>query len=197
LEVSGGPAWLGPALLDSYGAECRPIGARNIAASRRAAKGRRAWRQQWRPEIAEDSPAGEAVRTQIITVAEREQRWSNDLYGIELGYQYTNSPILVNGEDTNMTDIESGFIYRPIVEVGYRLPNTWMSDGRSIQDVIGDEYVLIVNQNELPPGPGLVGEGVSSYRRLVARRPAGHHRSHCRLRQRLAPGPARSAYSFI
>jgi 2-polyprenyl-6-methoxyphenol hydroxylase-like FAD-dependent oxidoreductase len=143
--------WGGPALLDSYEVERRPIGARNIAASRRAATGRRAWRQQWRPEIAEDSPAGEAVRTQVVTVAEREQRWSNDLYGIELGYQYTNSPILIGANDASkMADVESGFTYRPVIEVGYRLPNTWMSDGRSIQDVIGDEYALIVNKNEPP-----------------------------------------------
>lgn len=143
--------WGGPALLDSYEAERRPIGARNIAASRRAAKGRRQWRQQWRPEITEDSPAGEAIRAQVIAVAEREQRWSNDLYGIELGYQYTNSPILVGAsEGTDMADVESGFSYRPVVQVGYRLPNTWMSDGRSIQDVIGDEYALIVNKNNPP-----------------------------------------------
>lgn len=145
--------WGGPALLDSYQAERRPIGARNIAASRRAARGRRAWRQQWRPEIAENSPSGEAVRSQIIAVAEREQRWSNDLYGIELGYQYTNSPILMRlGEDTTNVadDVESGFAYLPIAQVGYRLPNTWMSDGRSIQDVIGDEYALIVDKNDFP-----------------------------------------------
>jgi hypothetical protein len=145
--------WGGPALLDSYQAERRPVGARNIAASRRAARGRRAWRQQWSPEIIENSPAGETVRSQVIAVAEREQRWSNDLYGIELGYQYTNSPILMRlGEDTtNMVDdIESGFAYRPVVQVGYRLPNTWMSDGRSIQDIIGDEYALVVGKNGLP-----------------------------------------------
>ena len=144
--------WGGPALLDSYEAERRPIGARNIAASRRAATGRRAWRQQWRPEITEDSPAGEAVRNQVIMVAEREQRWSNDLYGIELGYQYTNSPILMGANDaSSMADVESGFTYRPVIQVGYRLPNTWMSDGRSIQDIIGDEYALVVNRkNDIP-----------------------------------------------
>lgn len=142
--------WGGQALLDSYEAERRPIAARNIAASRRAAKGRRQWRQQWQPEIAEDSPKGEAIRAQVIAVAEREQRWSNDLYGIELGYQYTKSPILVGAEDdTAMLDVEAGFSYRPSAEVGYRLPNTWMKDGRSIQDVIGDEYALVVSMSDV------------------------------------------------
>jgi hypothetical protein len=53
-------------------------------------------------------------------------------------------------EANNMADVESGFAYQPVVQVGYRLPNTWMSDGRSIQDVIGDEYALIVNENHSP-----------------------------------------------
>ncbi|KAF2092455.1 hypothetical protein NA57DRAFT_62462 [Rhizodiscina lignyota] len=157
--------WGGPALLDSYEAERRPIGARNIAASRRASKGRRQWRQLWRPEIAEDGPVGEAIRAQMIAVAEREHRWSNDLYGIELGYQYTNSPILIGAtDDTNMRDVESGFVYRPVVQVGYRLPNTWMSDGRSIQDVIGDEYALVGHKNN-PPGLDLLEK---EFRRIGA-----------------------------
>ncbi|KAJ5606672.1 hypothetical protein N7510_009453 [Penicillium lagena] len=157
--------WGGPKLLDSYEVERRPIGARNIAASRRAAAGRRQWRKEWRPEITEDSPAGEAVRKQIIAVAEREQRWSNDLYGIELGYQYTNSPILMGTDEGNdMADVESCFAYQPVVQVGYRLPNTWMSDGRSIQDVIGDEYALIVNENQ-PPRLDLLEE---EFRRVGA-----------------------------
>jgi 2-polyprenyl-6-methoxyphenol hydroxylase-like FAD-dependent oxidoreductase len=143
--------WGGPALLDSYEVERRPVAARNIAASRRAATGRRQWRAEWRPEIAEDSPTGEAIRKQLITVAEREQRWSNDLYGVELGYRYVKSPILMEtGEIIDMAaDIESGFVYQPVPKVGYRLPNTWMSDGKSIQDVIGDEYALIVQKKQV------------------------------------------------
>lgn len=67
--------WAGPELLDSYEAERRPTGARNIAASRKAATGRRKWREVWRPEIANDSPAGEkARRRDLREVAEVEQR---------------------------------------------------------------------------------------------------------------------------
>jgi 2-polyprenyl-6-methoxyphenol hydroxylase-like FAD-dependent oxidoreductase len=143
--------WGGPALLDSYEIERRPVAARNIAASRRAATGRRQWRAEWRPEITEDSPEGEAIRKQLVTVAEREQRWSNDLYGVELGYRYVNSPILMEtGEVIDMAaDIESGFAYKPVAKVGYRLPNTWMSDGKSIQDVIGDEYALVIQKKDV------------------------------------------------
>lgn len=135
--------WGGPALLGSYEAERRPVGRRNIAASRRAARGRRAWRQRWRPEIADDSPEGARARAALAEVAEREQRWSNDLYGIELGYRYQASPVLAYDARPESSDQELEFDYRPSTEVGCRLPNIWLSDGRALQDEIGDEYVLL------------------------------------------------------
>jgi 2-polyprenyl-6-methoxyphenol hydroxylase-like FAD-dependent oxidoreductase len=135
--------WGGDALLDAYEAERRPVGRRNIAASRRAAQGRRTWRNMWRPEIADDSPAGEAARAALIEVAEREQRWSNDLYGIELGYRYQGSPVLAYGTPPASVDQPLEFEYAPCVEVGYRLPSVWLRDGRALQDEVGWEYALI------------------------------------------------------
>lgn len=139
--------WGGPALLDSYEAERRPTARRNIAASRRAALGRRGWRQMWRPEIAEDTPAGEQARAELVEVAEREQRWSNDLYGIELGYRYQDSPVLDYDVVPGSPDQELAFDYQPSTEVGFRLPNLWLRDGRSLQDEIGFEYALVDTSN--------------------------------------------------
>lgn len=135
--------WGGDGLLDSYEAERRPTARRNIAASRRAASGRRAWRSKWRPDIAADTDEGALIRAALVEVAEREQRWSNDLYGIELGYRYQNSPISVYDEMPESEDQELEFEYRPSTEVGARLPNVWLRDGRALQDEIGLEYVLI------------------------------------------------------
>jgi FAD binding domain-containing protein len=47
----------GPWLLESCEAERRAIGARNVSASRKAARGRRTWRAAWQPEITADSEA--------------------------------------------------------------------------------------------------------------------------------------------
>src|SRR5581483_9072809 len=47
--------WGGPTLLASYEAERRQVGERNVGASRYASLGRRKWRSQWRPEIADDT----------------------------------------------------------------------------------------------------------------------------------------------
>lgn len=135
--------WGGPGLLASYETERRPIGERNVAASRRAAGGRRRWRAEWRPEISEESPAGEAARQRLAEVADREQRWSNDLLGIELGYRYVDSPLTVDepgdGPDPN------SFAYTPTTWPGARLPHVWVRDGVGVQDIVGmtNAYTLL------------------------------------------------------
>ncbi len=133
--------WGGPLLLDSYEAERRPIGARAINASRKGSSSRRRWRSMWEPVMAEDSPAGEAARARLREVADREQRWSNDLLGIELGYRYRGSPIIAS-EPGEGPDPES-FQYRPTTWPGARLPHLWMPDGRALQDLLGRRYTLI------------------------------------------------------
>jgi len=137
--------WAGDQLLASYSAERRPIAVRNVAASRKAAAGRRRWRAEWRPEIAEDSPAGIEARARLKEVADVEQRWSNDLYGIELGYRYLHSPVIAYepGEDRDLED-PLDFEYVPQAVPGARLPHVWLADGRPIQDALAREYTLIV-----------------------------------------------------
>ena len=76
--------------------ERRQVGERNIGASRYAALGYRKWRSQWRPEIADDTPAGEAARDRLAEVAAVEQRKVNEMIGAELGYRYVDSPIVDN-----------------------------------------------------------------------------------------------------
>ncbi|MBO0776290.1 MAG: FAD-dependent monooxygenase [Actinobacteria bacterium] len=133
--------WAGPALLSSYELERRPIGMRNVAASRRAATGRRRWRAAWRPDITDDTPAGERTRAELARIADREQRWSNDLAGIELGYRYQHSP-LIAGEKGEGPDPDS-FAYTPTTWPGSRLPHVWLDDGTAIQDHLGRGYTLL------------------------------------------------------
>lgn len=144
--------WGGTALLDSYQAERRPIGARAVAASRKAASGRRRWRSAWRAEITEDTPAGAAARADLAAVADREQRWSNDLAGIELGYRYQHSPLIAD-EPGSGPDPDS-FAYRPTTWPGARLPHVWLPGGVPIQDRLGRRYTL-VHTRAAEPDPEL------------------------------------------
>ena len=57
--------WGGPGLLASYEAERRPVGARNVEASRHASRGRRAWRAAYKPNIRDNTPEGAATRANL------------------------------------------------------------------------------------------------------------------------------------
>ncbi|HEY1704452.1 MAG TPA: FAD-dependent monooxygenase [Trebonia sp.] len=133
--------WGGPLLLGSYETERRLVGGRNVAASRKASRGRRTWRAAWRPEITAEGAAGDRVRAELAVIADREQRWSNDLLGIELGYRYSGSPLIAH-EAGDGPDPDS-FGYTPTTWPGTRLPHVWLDDGTAIQDHLGRCFTLL------------------------------------------------------
>lgn len=135
--------WAGPEILKSYEIERRSIGARNVDASRQAATGRRTWRSICGPLAFDESPTGDAHRDKIRDLVDKEQRKSNELLGIELGYRYSGSPLVVDepgdGPDSNSFD------YNPTTWPGSRLPHVWVRDGVAIQDLIDPAGYTLVN----------------------------------------------------
>ena len=127
--------WGGPNLLPSYEIERRQVGDRNVAASRHATVGRRAWRAAYKPNIRDDTPEGAATRANLSRIADVEQRKSNEMIGAELGYRYVGSPLIwpEPGEapEHNFMD------YEPTTWPGARLPHVWLDDGSAMQDRIG------------------------------------------------------------
>jgi hypothetical protein len=133
--------WGGPGLLASYEVERRQIGARNVDASRHAARGRRAWRAAYRPNIRDQTPEGAETRANLTRIADVEQRKSNEMIGAELGYRYRDSPIIWQepGEGP-----EDNFMkYVPTTWPGGRLPHIWLGNGTALHDCIGDGYTLL------------------------------------------------------
>jgi 2-polyprenyl-6-methoxyphenol hydroxylase-like FAD-dependent oxidoreductase len=127
--------WGGSKLLASYETERRRVGEDNVAASRFATLGRRKWRSMWRPEIAEKSAAGEEARAKLASVADVEQRKSNEMTGAELGYHYAGSRLVASEEGGGPP---YDFIeYHPSTWPGARLPHVWLDDGAAMQDRIG------------------------------------------------------------
>lgn len=123
----------GPNLLASYEFERRQVGDRNVGASRYASLGRRKWRSMWRPNIRDNTPEGQQTREILITIADVEQRKSNEMIGAELGYRYVSSPVIC--------DIPGGpehlfRSYEPTTWPGARLPHVWLDDGSAMQDRI-------------------------------------------------------------
>jgi 2-polyprenyl-6-methoxyphenol hydroxylase-like FAD-dependent oxidoreductase len=133
--------WGGPGLLASYEIERRQIGARNVAASRHAARGRRAWRAAWCPNIRDNTPAGTETRANLARIADVEQRKSNEMIGAELGYRYAGSPI-VWPEQGEAPEVDI-MTYVPTTWPGARLPHVWLDDGSALQDRVGDGYTLL------------------------------------------------------
>ena len=132
--------WGGPNLLASYEIERRQVGDRNVGASRYASLGRRRWRSQYRPDIRDPTPSGQATRDNLARVANVEQRKTNEMIGAELGYRYVGSPIIweePGGPEQLFRE------YVPTTWPGARLPHVWLDEGRSVHDVIGDGYTLL------------------------------------------------------
>jgi 2-polyprenyl-6-methoxyphenol hydroxylase-like FAD-dependent oxidoreductase len=132
--------WGGSNLLDSYEAERRQVGDRNVGASRYASQGRRKWRAQYRPGIGDDSPAGQAARDDLVRVASVEQPKSNEMIGAELGYRYVASPIVWE-EPGGPEHLFRTYV--PTTWPGARLPHVWCEDGTALHDRIGDGYTLL------------------------------------------------------
>jgi 2-polyprenyl-6-methoxyphenol hydroxylase-like FAD-dependent oxidoreductase len=128
--------WGGDNLLNSYEIERRQVGERNVGASRYASLGRRKWRSQFRPNIRDNTPEGEATRDNVARVADVEQRKTNEMIGAELGYRYVDSPIIDNipgGPEHLFRE------YHPTTWPGARLPHVWLADRTPMQDRIPDD----------------------------------------------------------
>lgn len=132
--------WAGPALLDSYEIERRAIGKRNRDASGWAASGMGIWRKAVTPEIRAATPEGVAARQKVTELAHAHHRRVHDMVGVELGYSYAGSPLVV-GEPDDIVAWDT-VAYQPHAGAGVRLPHIWLADGRAIQDVAGRGYTL-------------------------------------------------------
>ncbi|HZS00807.1 MAG TPA: FAD-dependent monooxygenase [Chloroflexota bacterium] len=133
--------WGGAALLDSYEAERRPIGVRNVeeAASIKAADAQ----IPISPLMEEDSPAGARLRAEAARLIEatRREEFAVESPGIDLGYRYDDSPIYVpDGTPPPPYDTDT---YVPTTRPGARAPHVWLRDGRSTLDLLGGGFTLL------------------------------------------------------
>ena len=133
--------WGGPQLLSSYERERRPIGLRNVQASRAAMSGRLSWRAAYHPDIRKNTPEGTAIRAEMAKRFDVEQRKVTEILGIEAGYRYAGSPVIWpepgDGPDPDNPQ------YVPTTWPGARLPHVWLKDGTALHDRLGQGYTLL------------------------------------------------------
>jgi hypothetical protein len=109
----------------------------------------------WRPNIRDDTPEGRQTREIMTTIADVEQRKSNEMIGAELGYRYVGSPVIC--------DIPGGpehlfRTYEPTTWPGARLPHVWLDDGSAMQDRIPTSgYSILRLGNAKHDGSKLAG----------------------------------------
>jgi 2-polyprenyl-6-methoxyphenol hydroxylase-like FAD-dependent oxidoreductase len=133
--------WGGTKLLASYEAERRPIGLRNVKASRAAMTGRLGWRAAYDANIRDNTPEGAATRARMAALFDIEQRKVTEISGIEAGYRYVNSPIVWQEPGDGPDPDNPSYI--PTTWPGARLPHVWLGDGEALHDRLGSGYTLL------------------------------------------------------
>ena len=140
--------WGGPALLDSYELERRPIQERVI----REATANMAVTS---PELLADNldadnAVGERARRaagERIQQAKRPEFHSLELV---LGIRIEDSPVIAREPDAAARRETLPGVQRPGVQLGALLPHAWLGPGRSLYDELGEGFTLLVRR----PGTG-------------------------------------------
>lgn len=139
--------WGGDALLDTYEAERRPIAVRNVAAAARNAADLK--RHVVPPSIEADDEAGEMVRAMAGAQIEHNNRKEFESAGVQLGYHYGDSPIVVSDGTPPPPDEETD--YSPTARPGCRAPHVGLADG-PLYDRFGAGFTLL-RLGETDPAP--------------------------------------------
>lgn len=131
--------WGGLGLLESYESERRPVAQRNIEFS---TQNFRAWKDA--PDssaVCEDTEDGGRARKLIGNRMRESTRVEWESTGLQIGYRYDNSPIVVaDGTTAPPSDFS---VYVQTARPGARAPHAWLKDGRSTLDLFGKEFVLL------------------------------------------------------
>jgi 2-polyprenyl-6-methoxyphenol hydroxylase-like FAD-dependent oxidoreductase len=130
--------WAPESLLDSYEPERRPVALRTID----AAGSQEAFLAPSfaATDLDADTPAGEALRARVADALQVKDPEFHAL-GLVLGYDYPDSPVVV--PDAGPRPAPQVVTYTPSTHPGARLPHTWLPDGTSIYDLLGDGFTLV------------------------------------------------------
>ncbi len=172
--------WGGPALLDSYEIERRPIHRRVVdeavinlgyTSHKLVLDG-----------VEDATPAGNAARAAAAAqILETKPREFNSL-GVVIGAAYGASPVL--GDEADAPMIQEATAYTPTARAGARAPHTWLSDGTARGASLFDHFAT--NAMTLMATRGLTPDAAANVRSHSRRRghPPGDHRAAKRARAR-------------
>ncbi|MBI3706465.1 MAG: FAD-dependent monooxygenase [Proteobacteria bacterium] len=134
--------WGGPALLDSYERERRPVHERvmNEAVENHSVLGN----QLVRPGIEAAGDVGDRVRKEVGEAIRAAKAREFKSLGVVLGYRYADSPIIV--ADGSAPPPVRVMTYEPSAHPGCLAPHLWLADGSSLYDHFGAGFSLLVTE---------------------------------------------------
>jgi 2-polyprenyl-6-methoxyphenol hydroxylase-like FAD-dependent oxidoreductase len=131
--------WGGPALLDSYEQERRPIAQRNTRFARAMADS--IGRLTLPPALENEDAAGAAARAALGERLYQHAATEFDIPGIHFGVWYGASPIIAG--DGGEPPVDNPHRYVASTCPGARAPHVWLEDGVSIFDRFGRDFTLV------------------------------------------------------
>ena len=131
--------WGGEALLDSYDAERRPIGARNVTEA--TINFRNLRDLPTFPWIEDEGQEADAKRAELGAKFSAMTRAEWESWGVQFGYRYDASPICV--PDGSEAPPDSPMEYVPTARPGARAPHAWIAPGQSTLDLFGRGFTLL------------------------------------------------------
>jgi 2-polyprenyl-6-methoxyphenol hydroxylase-like FAD-dependent oxidoreductase len=134
--------WGGPELIASYQAERRPV---HRAVIDEAMANYAIYVAPPSPEIEDDSPQGQTIRAKTGAGIQASKGREFNTLGTVLGLSYQNSPIIIS-EDGPIPEHNSQ-VYMPSGRPGCLAPHVWLGDGRSLYDLFGPGFALIVDED--------------------------------------------------
>ena len=142
------------ALLDSYSLERKPLAQRNTGYARQFADSIGLFDAV--AELDDDSPAGQQARAVAGEYLNGHVRREFNVPGVTFGGRYDGSPIIVSDGSTPPPDAANS--YQPTACPGGRPPHAWLADGRSLFDLFGFEWTLLVLRDSADePSPATAG----------------------------------------
>ncbi|MFF0157162.1 FAD-dependent monooxygenase [Streptomyces sp. NPDC005263] len=138
--------WGGPALLDSYEQERRPIAVRNVTEASSN------WRADAQlvpdPMLDRMDAEGERLRRELGEEIRRSRAKEFRCTGVQLGYRYSGSPVCVPDGSPEPPDEPDEYV--PSTWPGCRAPHVWLPDGSSVLDHFGRGFTLVVSGSADP-----------------------------------------------
>lgn len=140
--AAGVEGWGSRGLIKAYDAERRPTAWWHLEASRRHMGVRVQIGELYAQagDIEADDDEGARRRSVLAQAIKDIGNAENESWGVELGYRYDKSPIILHESDAPAID---PLTYRPTTVPGGRLPHMFLADGTSVHDRLGRYFTLL------------------------------------------------------